>query len=355
MLRKDFIILCMCLGLLSAACGIAPPSTECATTTCTNTNTNTSTTPTTPIANDQPVNLATFANITANNPYGRFYPSHVKDLLLGDTDNWHENFTWMVKDNIDQSWINLEWATPAVINRISLYDSPTLAHQITSGEIVFTASDGSYISPRSFSSLSNNGYEALTVEGPGTSKAVKSIKIKILNHIGDRAGLNEIVVEGYRIQDTAMNVSSSTNLAHHARVIAASSVKNEILDSTGGSTLSGLYSARYAIDNNTQTRWKAINGDSSSLTFEFDLPYCVSKITLYDLDQSGESRFSKAKLILDDSVSFEASKTFSSGQLSINVNQSMISEVKTIRVELIETNGAEVGLKNIDIKACPGT
>ena len=93
-----------------------------------------------------PGNIATAATVTASSSLNdQFGPGHVVDGVIG-VDGKGE---WACKGEttdwgyINFPWIQLDWKTPQVINKIVLYDRPNLKDNIAGGRLEF--SDGSIL------------------------------------------------------------------------------------------------------------------------------------------------------------------------------------------------------------------
>jgi predicted alpha-1,2-mannosidase len=136
-----------------------------------------------------PDNIASKARITASSDRGpEFGASKIADGLirihnkgewacLGDTTDW---------GYIRFPWIQLEWPADQKINRVVLYDRPSMREHIAGGKLVF--SDGSIVW---VNQIPNDGTgKAITFE----TKAVRWVKFVTTDGTGKDLGLSEIEV-----------------------------------------------------------------------------------------------------------------------------------------------------------------
>lgn len=136
-----------------------------------------------------PDNIATKAKVTASSALNTaFEAAYVTDGIirvhnkgewacLGDTTDW---------GYIRFPWIQLEWSTDQKINRIVLYDRPSLRENIAGGKLVF--SDGSSVW---VNQIPNDGTgKAITFE----TKNVRWVKFITTDGTGRNLGFSEIEV-----------------------------------------------------------------------------------------------------------------------------------------------------------------
>lgn len=136
-----------------------------------------------------PDNVAPKAKVTAsssiNNDFG---PANIMDGIIGvpgrgewacqgDTTDW---------GYIRFPWIQLTWAEPQAINRIVLFDRPSLKDHIAGGKLIF--SDGSVLW---VNQISNEGFAK---EIRFETKTVTSVKFVTTDGKGKDLGLSEIEV-----------------------------------------------------------------------------------------------------------------------------------------------------------------
>src|SRR5665647_1789549 len=91
-------------------------------------------------------NIATSSRVTASTTkYEKFKPSNVIDGIIGVDGKGEWACEGVTTDwgYVRFPWIQMDWDQPQAINKIILFDRPSLDEHVASGKLVF--SDGSVI------------------------------------------------------------------------------------------------------------------------------------------------------------------------------------------------------------------
>ncbi|MDR0843974.1 MAG: GH92 family glycosyl hydrolase [Tannerella sp.] len=136
-----------------------------------------------------PYNIAPEAKVTASSEFSDAYGCNkVCDGLIGieDTGEWASNGGSRNADMVNYPWIQLEWEQPRSINRIILFDRPSLKSHTAGGTLHF--SDGSRVSVYS---IPNNGMAKVV---DFSARRVKWVKFEATDADGPTLGFSEIEV-----------------------------------------------------------------------------------------------------------------------------------------------------------------
>lgn len=135
-----------------------------------------------------PHNIAPKATVTASSSEADFAPSNVTDgvIRIDNMGEWACVGLKRVWGHIRLPWIQLDWDSEQSINKIVLYDRPSLEEHIGGGKLRF--SDGSEIT---VSAMPNNGAPKLIVF---PTKKVTWVKFVATDGDGLNLGLSEIEV-----------------------------------------------------------------------------------------------------------------------------------------------------------------
>ncbi|CAN5658678.1 hypothetical protein BH10BAC3_BH10BAC3_18440 [soil metagenome] len=138
-------------------------------------------------------NVAVYATVTASTMLNSAYkPSNIIDGLIGIDGKGEWACEGVTTDwgYVRFPWIQLDWAQPQTINKILLFDRPSLAGHIASGRLVF--SDGSIV----FVNQIPNDGTAKLVEF--ADKTVTSVRFITTDGEGKDLGFSEIEVYASR-------------------------------------------------------------------------------------------------------------------------------------------------------------
>jgi hypothetical protein len=134
-------------------------------------------------------NVSPLAQITASSEFSATYAAtQVQDqiIALRDLGEWACQGRTEFWGGIHYPWIQLTWPTPQTIDRVVLYDRPSLEEHTAGGTLHF--SDGSKI--RVFA-IPNNGTAKAVVFAP---KTVSWVRFEVTDGLGKNLGLSEIEV-----------------------------------------------------------------------------------------------------------------------------------------------------------------
>lgn len=382
MMEKNTWIVALLGSLFLMSCAIQPPTPNTCSVNC-NTGGGTGSTtinlgggPSSTISTSVANNLAPFAKVTANKYHDVAAPVNVKDGFIVNNADWnqHKYTNWAVRvnQNIDDAWIKLEWPTPVSIESIRLFDAPGGDHQVTTGQIQFEAWDGAQVIPaKSFSNPVDNQFDGgdgtnfLTVEGPGNTLQIRSMKVLIFSHNTKslHAGFSEIQVLGKNIESALSDYTPGINLAPYSKIKNASSVEG----SSSANPLTGQYGSFFALDGDKDTLWVGVNGESSYIEFEFDKPYCIDTVLVpseiyysfrYDKYISSSSeKFEHVDSIHTVKVTINDQEIFydkgeADGKKIIGVDPTKVLDVKTIKLEFPSFEGKYVAISDVEFYSC---
>ena len=124
-----------------------------------------------------PGNIAPLAKVTASTIASETYAAqHVTDGWIGvdGKGEWACEGVSTDWGYIRLPWIQLEWEQPQLINKVVLYDRPSLKENIAGGKLMF--SDGSLL-----------WVNQVPADGTGIAISFTARKVKWINHSTERA------------------------------------------------------------------------------------------------------------------------------------------------------------------------
>lgn len=135
-----------------------------------------------------PRNIAGMAEVTASSFVEGFSPENAVDGIsrILDCHEWAADVRMPYWQNMDFPWIELKWEEEKSVNKVVIYDRPSLDSHIAGGDLFF--SDGSRVS---VIGIPNDGSPKV-VEFP--AKKVSWIKFVPSDAVGSYVGLSEIEV-----------------------------------------------------------------------------------------------------------------------------------------------------------------
>ena len=155
-------------------------------------------------ANQPSVNVASLAAVSASSQNSADGQLAVK-VIDGVVDGYPGDYTreWATQGERQGAWVELRWSTPVTIDRISLFDRPNQADQITGATLSF--SDGSSVQ---VSALNNDGTESVV---NFTARTVTSVRLIVTSTslATQNVGLSE-----FKVFSTSSQVGNQLPLAN---------------------------------------------------------------------------------------------------------------------------------------------
>jgi hypothetical protein len=290
---KNPLISVLASTLLFASCG-GSPSSSCATGTICD-----PVVVTNPISpSDTSANIALFAKATANSTKDdNFAPDFAIDGILPDPTNTR---TYMWRPSaINSSILTLTWNSQVTISGLQLYDNPKIGQNLKKGKVEFfnTGEPSIAFGQTDFAALPDDGKTPLQIAGP--SQPVTGIRIYILDHVGDEAGVAEAVVLGERVDEEI----PEGNVTPYCMVSKYSSVKNPIDTDTD----TGAYrSTKIKDGSETGSEWVSNgNGVGAYIEIQCDLAYSITEITVVDRTGYDISTLKRGTRLIGGNLTFE--------------------------------------------------
>ena len=141
------------------------------------------------IMNANPDNIAPLAKVTVSTIMSDLYPGlQVTDGLIGipDQGEWACEAQTVFWGYIRYPWIQLDWNTSKSINKVILYDRPSLAEHTAGGRLIF--SDGSRVN---VTAIPNDGTAKVV---NFSARKVDWVRFEVMDGDGRNLGLSEIEV-----------------------------------------------------------------------------------------------------------------------------------------------------------------
>ncbi|MCB0309367.1 MAG: hypothetical protein KDD48_08345, partial [Bdellovibrionales bacterium] len=308
--------------------------------------------PSIPVDPLEPYDLQAFSTISASSEYlqetGQYKAKNVADSYLGIPYDHSDYLIWRPKPWDNSPWLQLEWLEPVRIHSIQIYDHPELQKNVISGNVTAYFLDGtsqSYV----FGQLPDSGEAPLTLlTSELSNRPVRQIKFS--DFIFERElGVSEIIVQGTRLS-TRDSLTPGLNLVKYAAISDVTSTLNPHYPNTD----TGDHRSFFTQDGDSDTSWVANYQDfQPSITFSFDLPYCVETIELFDLAGSDVS-FTKATIGINDATEdIVKTKEASESAITIHLPNTLRSNVRRIKITIEGSNPSYfMGLMDVNILSC---
>ena len=158
------------------------------------------------VAQQQAVNIAPLATVTASSQNTQTGQTAAK-AVDGVIDGYPGDYTreWATVGQKAGAWLKLAWSAPYTVSSVILYDRPNLNDNITSATLTF--SDGSSVP---VGPLNNNG-TGVTVNFPAKVTTSITMAVTAVSSTTSNVGLAEIQVYGTSASQTQYNLLVNAN------------------------------------------------------------------------------------------------------------------------------------------------